>query len=333
MTRWTKMLMTAGLALAGTSGIASAQAVTTTTAPVPGQAPVAGQPAGGQNGAAGALAGHREGDLPGPIDSLTDLQDSGRMLFAMADVNNDGLISQKEATDALNLMVGGFFFRADADGNGALSADEAKQAREALFAQQPVLRYVFQTVKQQGAQNAANNGNNNAAAAATNPVQAIGGFLDANNDKQVQATEVKQAIQTAVQGVFAVADTNRDNQLSPTEINAAILGAARTAAQAAFQQADADRNGSLSREEFDKAMVQPANTIFALLDLNNDGQISPEEAQRARQVLGQQMRGMMIPEPANSARNLLRTGVNPNQVAPVPNIPAPGAGAAPGARP
>jgi len=309
--------MTAGLALMGTSGIAMAQVVTT-PAPVPTQpvtaVPAAGQPA--QAGAANPLAGHRAGDLPGPIDSLTDLQDSGRMLFAMADVNNDGQISQKEATDALNLMVGGFFFRADANGDGALSADEAKQAREALFAQQPVLRYVFQTVKKQAAQEG---GNKNA----TNPAQAIGNFLDANNDKQVQATEVKQSIQTAVQGVFAVADTNRDNQLSPTEINAAILGAARTAAQASFQQADTDRNGSLSRQEFDKAMIEPANMVFALLDLNNDGQISPEEAQRARQVLAQQVRGMMIPEPPNSARNLLRTGANPEQIAPVPNIPAP----------
>jgi len=52
-------------------------------------------------------------DLPGPIDSVEDLQDTGKMVFKMADVNNDGQISQKEATDAGNLLVGGFFFRAD----------------------------------------------------------------------------------------------------------------------------------------------------------------------------------------------------------------------------
>jgi len=322
--------MTAGLALMGTSGMGMAQVVTT-PAPAPAQpvvaVPVTGQPVPAQDAAANPLAGHRAGDLPGPIDNLADLQDSGRMVFAMADVNNDRQISQKEAADALNLMVGGFFFRADANGDGALTADEAKQAREALFAQQPVLRYVFQTVKQQAGQNGANNNNNNNNA--TNPAQAIGNLLDANNDKQVQATEVKQSIQTAVQGVFAVADTNRDNQLSPTEINAAILGAARTAAQAAFQQADSDRNGSLSRQEFDKAMIEPANMVFALLDLNNDGQIAPDEAQRARQVLGRQLRGMMIPEPPNSARNLLRTGNSPEQIAPVPNVPVPAPGAAP----
>jgi len=38
-------------------------------------------------------------DVPGPIDSLQDLQDTGRMLFKLVDENNDGQISQKEAVD------------------------------------------------------------------------------------------------------------------------------------------------------------------------------------------------------------------------------------------
>jgi len=71
-------------------------------------------------------------ELPGPIDSLGDLQDTAKMLFKSADVNNDGLISQQEAVDAGNLMVGGFFFRADADGDGKVTKQEADQAREAL---------------------------------------------------------------------------------------------------------------------------------------------------------------------------------------------------------
>src|SRR4051812_42766379 len=85
---------------------------------------------------------HKAGDVPGPIDSLSDLQDTGRMLFKLADENNDGQISQKEATDAGNLLVGGFFFRADQNGDGVLSQDEAKQAREAFMSSKPWLRYV-----------------------------------------------------------------------------------------------------------------------------------------------------------------------------------------------
>lgn len=297
MRNWTRGWMAAGL-LAGASTAAQAQQTTTTTTNTT-------RPA----------ADHPTGDLPGPIDSLTDLQDSGRMLFKMADTNNDGQISQKEAIDAGNLMVGGFFFRADQNGDGVLSQDEAKQAREALFAQQPLLRYVIEKGK---AEVKSEKGSNDPA---TDPAKAIGNLLDTNNDKQIQASEVRQAVQTGVQALFAAADTNRDNQISPTEVNAAIIGTARTVAQAAFNQADGDRNGSLSRAEFDKAIVEPANVVFAILDADNDGQISQQEMQRAQQVLGNQLKRLVVPEPANSPRNLIRTGNTPDSVAPVPAIP------------
>jgi len=300
MMMWNPSLFATGLALFAATGLASAQA------PAPAQP---AQPA--------QAADRPTGDLPGPIDNLNDLEDTGRMMFKMADTNNDGQVSQKEAIDAGNLLVGGFFFRADQNGDGVLSQDEAKQARDALFAQQPMLRYVL-TKGKAAAANAGGNAN-----ATQDPAKAIGNLLDSNNDKQIQATEVRQAVQTGVQGMFAVADTNRDGQLSPTEINAAIIGAARTAAQAAFQQADTDRNGSLSREEFDKAIVEPANVAFAILDANNDGQISAQEAQQARRLVASQLRHLMVPEPANSVRNLLRTGASPDQVAPVPNVPVP----------
>jgi len=309
------------LAVVATSGLAVAQAPAGgAAAPATGAAtPVAGA-------AAPAQAGDRpHGDLPGPIDNINDLQDTGRMMFKMADTNNDGMISQKEAIDAGNLTVGGFFFRADQNGDGVLSQDEAKAARDALFQQQPLLRFMVDRAKRAGAANGGNAAGGNAAggnAAGTDPAKAIGNLLDTNNDKQIQATEVRQAVQTAVQGGFAMADTNRDNQLSPTEVNAAIIGAARTAAQAMFQQADDDHNGSLSRAEFDKAIVEPANMLFAMLDANNDGQLSQAEADSARRIIGSQLQHLMVPEPANSARNLIRAGARPDQVAPVPSVPA-----------
>ena len=293
----TRSWMMAGFALAAASGLATAQAPS--RAPAPAQA-----------------TDRPTGELPAPLDNLKDLEQAGRMLFKMADTNNDGLISQKEAIDAGNLLVGGFFFRADLNGDGVLSQDEAKQARESLFKQQPLLRYIVERGK--AAAKAEKGGND----AGTDPAKAIGSLLDTNNDKQIQATEVRQAVQTAVQGFYAFADTNRDNQLSPTEVNAAIIGAARTAAQAMFQQADADHDGTLSRAEFDRAIVEPANLAFAILDADNDGKLSPQEAQQARQVVMTQLRMLIVPEPANSARNLLRTGVQPDQIAPVPNAPA-----------
>src|SRR5215472_11404001 len=86
-------------------------------------------------------------DLPGPIDSIQDLQDTGRMLFKLADENNDGQISQKEAIDAGNLLVGGFFFRADQNGDGKVDENEAKQAREAFLSTKPWLKYAVETAR------------------------------------------------------------------------------------------------------------------------------------------------------------------------------------------
>jgi Ca2+-binding EF-hand superfamily protein len=278
---------------------------------------------------AAAAAQTAVADAPGPIDSIQDVQQTAKMLFKMADTNNDGQISQKEATDVGNLLVGGFFFRADANGDGVLTADEAKQARESLFQQQPLLRYVLQKSA---------NGNQGQAIGATtqpgqvaanltsNPGRTVGMLLDTNRDQKIEASELRQAVQTGVQGLYAVADSNRDNQLSPAELNAAVGSVAQQAVQVAFQTADADRNGVLSQAEFDKALTEPAHAIFRVLDANNDGQLSIDEIQKAQQILVSQIQRLRVPEPSNSPLNQIRSGIanQPVQVAPSPSTtPAP----------
>jgi Ca2+-binding EF-hand superfamily protein len=244
--------------------------------------------------------------MPGPIDSLQDLQDTGRMIFKMADENNDGQISQKEAVDAANLVVGGFFFRADQNGDGVLSQEEAKQALDSFFATKPWLRYVVETAKTAKNQERGNTTDNQNKQNAVGNILAI---LDTNNDKQLQASELRQAVQTTVQGVFATADTNRDGQLSPAEVNAAIAGLGRQIAQAAFQKADTDNNGQISEAEFEKAILEPARVAFKVADLNHDGQISQQEAQTARQVLASRLRALRVPEPQNSPRNTVNAAI------------------------
>jgi len=308
-TPWTKMAAAAGLGWLTIGATANAQ---NAGQPAAGAPPAAARPATPEN--------LGDGDVPGPIDSIQDLEDTGKMLFKVADTNNDGQISQKEATDAGNLLVGGFFFRADQNGDGTVSKEEAQTAREALFRQQPMLRFVLQRGKA-GVQQAGNG-------AAANPAATVANLLDTNNDKQLQATEVRQAVQSTVQGVFATADTNRDGQMSPSEINAAIIGVGKTVARAGFQAADADNNGQLSKAEFDKAIVEPANVVFTILDANNDGQISTQELQTAEQMIGSQLRNLRVPEPANSASNLIGSGRTPGEVAPVPNIRTPEEGGA-----
>jgi len=285
MHQWTRSLKAVGLALIALAGTATAQTK----------------------------------DVPGPIDSLQDLQDTGRMIFKIVDENNDGQISQKEAVDAGNLVVGGFFFRADANGDGVVTQDEARQARDAFLAQKPMVRFLIQRAQTVKAQ--PNSGT-------PNPGAIFMGLVDANNDRQLQATEVRQAIQTTVQSLFAAADTNRDGFMSPVEVNAAIAGAVKAAQQATFQAADADNSGQISREEFNKALTDPANAVFQILDANGDGQLSQQELQSAGRIIENQLRRARLPEPPNSPRNLLNTGRKPEEVAPVPNIAVPGRPAA-----
>jgi len=273
---------------------------------------------------------YKPGDLPGPIDSISDLQDSARMLFKMADTNNDGQISQKEATDVGNLLVGGFFFRADANGDGTLTPEEARQAREALFAQQPLLRYVWEKGKStnppQGTPATNQPGQPPGEVTrnlAANPVRTIGTLLDANQDQKLGASELRQAVQMGVQTLFTAADANQDGQLSPAELNRAVGEAARMAAQAAFQAADTDHNGALSQAEFDQAITEPAHAVFRVLDGNNDNQVSLDELQRAQQIIINQIQRLRAPQPANSPFRQIQsgatTGTQPGQGATSPS--------------
>jgi Ca2+-binding EF-hand superfamily protein len=249
------------------------------------------------------------GDIPGPIDNVRDLQDSLKMLFKMADTNNDGQISQKEATDVGNLIVGGFFFRADQNGDGVLEPQEAQAAREQLFRQQPLLRYILEKGKPQPGEVAAAAPNNPGAQnIANNPVQAIGNLLDNNHNQKIEAAELRQAVSQGVTMLFQVADANQDGQLSPAELNRAVGEAARMATQVAFQTADKDRNGAISMAEFDQALTGPAHAAFRVLDANNDGQLSLEELQRAQQVLANQIQRLQMPDAPNAPLRQLQTG-------------------------
>jgi len=292
--------------------------------------------------AAPAALRAEDDDAPGPIDSIQDLQDSGKIAFKMADVNNDNRISQKEAVDAGNLMVGGFFFRADANGDGVVSKEEAQQARDSLLRQKPLLRVVLERATKGGS---TQRGQGNAQA--QDAMQGVMSLVDSNNDGQLQATELRQVVQTGVQGLYAGADTDRDGHLTPTELNSSVSGMVQAAAQASFQAADQDSNGQLSQAEFDQMIIEPAHTVFRVIDANGDGQISQQESQNAQRTVSRQIRMLNIPEPANSLSNQIENATErsaapaigsprtPNRTTPnAPRRPAPPAApSAPGAAP
>jgi Ca2+-binding EF-hand superfamily protein len=266
---------------------------------------------------------HKAGDVPGPIDSLADVQDTAKMMFKLADTNNDGQISQKEAVDAGNLLVGGFFFRADANGDGTLTPEEARAAKESLLSQQPLLRYVLQKSKPTNGNGAPVGTTGQPNSVIQNPMQAITNMLDSNRDQKIEAPELRQAVQTGVQTLFTVADANQDGQLSPAELNRAVGEAARTAVQVAFQTADMDHNGALSLAEFDKALTEPAHAVFRVLDGNNDNQLTLDELQRAQQIITDQIDRLRVQEPANSIRRQIQSGTSTGIGQPAPGLAAP----------
>lgn len=267
---------------------------------------------------------HTGGNTLGPADRLTELEDTGKVIFKLADENGDGQISQKEAIDAGNLVVGGFFFRADQNGDGVLSAEEARNAREAFLSSKPWLRYALDTAK------TAKPAAGSTKAQGSNLINMVASTFDTNNDKQLQATELRQAVQSVVQAEFALADTNRDGQISPSELNAAVIGLSRQVAQAAFQQADADNNGQISQAEFDKAVIEPARVAFKVIDLNHDGQISQQEANTASQVVINKVRNLTAsPNQIQSQGNQFLGSPAPAGTTPAPAAPSPGTPAAP----
>ena len=251
-------------------------------------------------------------DLPGPIHSIGDLQDVGKLLFKLADTNNDNRISQKEAIDAGNWLAGAFFFRADTNGDGVVTPDEARAAREALFNQRPLLRFIFQRAQ------AAINEQAGAGAVKQEKMNLMN-VLDTNHDGNLSASELRQAVQTTVQSLFLTADRNGDGQLDPAEVNQAVVDLGRTAVQTAFNAADTDKNGAVSQAEFDKAIMTPAHVLFKIFDANNDGQISPEEMRSGMQILVQELRSMQVPEAPNSLSHQV------HHQHPAQSITAPGA--------
>ena len=256
------------------------------------------------------------------------------MLFKLADTNNDGQISQKEAIDAGNLMVGGFFFRADQNGDGVLSRTRRSRPARRCFAQQPLLRYVVEQGQGRGRTDATRAGQRRPGRrtrrrpswqpARHQQRQADPGDRGAPGGPDGRPGAVRRGRHQPRRPAQPDRDQRGDHRRGP-DGGPGRLPARPTPTTTASSAGPSSTRRSSSRR----------NVVFAILDANNDGQISPQEAQQARQVDRQPAQdAAWSPSRPTRPRNLIRSGRRADQVAPVPSSapPAPAATHRPSSR-
>lgn len=235
-------------------------------------------PAGGQQGAATPAGPAQqqatsEGQI-GPVLSCSpgaEVEQTAARLVEMADANGDGKVSRDEAHAMTSFLVGGFFFRADADGNGTVTPEEGRQARVDFMSQHPSLASLFRTVRGTTGQS---------------PFATVARLVDVEYGKPLAIAEAREAARSAVNDLYSVVDTSKDGVITVAEARTAAWEGARSLGHAAFRAADTDRSGGLTQQELRAALQASADVAFNMSDTNKDGQLSEEEAAAAMGRIG-----------------------------------------------
>jgi hypothetical protein len=246
--------------------------------------PVTAQP---QQPGAAPPAGPAQGTLPADTRAGAyvscrpgaEVEETASRLIEMADANGDGRVSKDEAQATTSFLVGGFFFRADADGNGVVMPEEGRQARVDFMSQHPAVASLFRTVR---------------TATGQSPFATVARLVDVEYGKPLAIAEARDAVRTAVNDLYSVADGDKDGVITAAEARTAAWEGARSVGRAAFQAADSDRSGGLSQDELQAALRASASAAFKMSDANGDGQLTEDEAAVAMGRLGR-MAGIQAP--------------------------------------
>lgn len=196
----------------------------------------------------------------GRVQVAPELQKAASWAMAVADSNGDGKITRDEANGALNFVIGGFFFRADADADGKITPQERKEARADFAKDHPEVEYLLTTF----AQNAA--------------VKTLMTSLDVNFNQTIELKQTRSTIREAVDGVFDSLDKNSDETISASEASRGLHVAAAALGRAAFMKADADGDGEMTLAELRTSLDAPLKRAFEAADSNDDGKLTDGEA-------------------------------------------------------
>lgn len=244
--------------------------------------------AGGENEEAGAAPATETEPFPEPepdpestlVKEATSCRPADQLdaavtrLLGSADANHDDAVSKAEANALAGHLVNGFFFRADANRNGTITPQEARQARIHFMIRHPVLATLARQTR---------------SVKSTSSFARVARLLDIEYGKPVPVSEARNAVRAAVDDVFRLADRDKDGSLDADEASTSSLAGTFALGRSVFRGSDADRDKGLSVDEFRSSIDTPLRMAFQLADADNNGKLDEPEASVAIEELSKRL--------------------------------------------
>lgn len=250
------------------------QPVTTSTAPTPGAPGASAANPPPSVSVSGVGSCEASGELSALVTRWTEL----------ADADQNGKISREEAQSFSNFLIGGLFFRTDADGDGVVSPEEGRAARSELASRHPAVATLLSQTR---------------ALSGESPFKLLAELAAVDYGKPLSAEQAREAARDALDGLFSLVDEDRSGQITLVEARAASWRGVGALGQQVFQAVDHDGNGRLELAEFQRAVNGTAARAFEAGDSDDDGSLTREEATLA---LGGVAHRLGLPAPAGGQR-------------------------------